>query len=91
MEEVFNVVSFLNRLHALQWLCSEKDRASPKALLFIPGPDGRSNSGSIQLFKYLFKGAVGKDLLDDTLSEDLESLDDMVLLVKESSVSIIYK
>eukprot|EP00981_Chlorochromonas_danica_P008896 scaffold2338_cov184-Ochromonas_danica.AAC.7 len=77
MEEVFNVVSFLNRLHALQWLCSEKDRASPKALLFIPGPDGRSNCGSIQLLKYLFKGAVGKDLLDDTLSEDLESLDDM--------------
>eukprot|EP01039_Chlorochromonas_danica_P011929 gene11929-13504_t len=56
------------------------EQLSPKALLFI----------DILHLKYLFQGAVGKDLLDDTLSEDLESLDDIVLLVKESSVSIIY-
>eukprot|EP00981_Chlorochromonas_danica_P013611 scaffold6578_cov291-Ochromonas_danica.AAC.1 len=57
------------------------EQLSPKALLFI----------DILHLKYLFQGAVGKDLLDDTLSEDLESLDDIVLLVKESSVSIIYR
>lgn len=81
---------FLNRLRALQWLCSDTDEGCPTALLFIPGPDGRNNDGSMHVLKYLFKGSVGKDLYDETLETALEALEDMVFLVKETSVSILY-
>lgn len=81
---------FLNRLRSLQWLCSDTDEGYPKALLFIPGPDGRNNDGSMHVLKYLFKGSVGKDLYDETIETALESLEDMVFLIKETSVSILY-
>jgi len=42
------------------------------------------------ILKYLFDGAVGKDLLEGLLSESMESLEEMVLLVQETSVSVIY-
>jgi hypothetical protein len=89
--ELASLVLFLNRLRTLQWLCSDSDNNSPKVLLFIPGPDGRFNSGSISLIKYLFCGSVGKDLQDDTLNEDMEALEDVVILIKQCSVSIIYR
>jgi hypothetical protein len=82
---------FLNRLRSLQWLCSDTDEANPRALLFIPGPDGRNNSSSVQLLKYLFTGSVGKALFDDTLESDLEALEDMVILIKENSVSLLLR
>lgn len=91
MAETINTVYFLNRLRSIQWLCSDKDASCPKALLFIPGPDGRFNGGSVNLIKFLFKGSVGKDLQDETLNEDMDALEDMVLLIKESSVSVIYR
>jgi hypothetical protein len=91
MNQAVNTACFLNRLRSLQWLCSDRDFSGPKALLFIPGVDGRFNPGSINVIKYLFKGSVGKDLLDDTLSEGFELLEDIVVLIKESIVSILYR
>ncbi len=81
---------FWNRLKSLQWLCSEDDENAPKALLIVPGPDGRNNASAIRLIKYLFKGSVGKDLFDDTLDTNYESLEDMILLIKQNTVSVLY-
>ncbi len=83
-------IYFVNRLQSLQWLCSESDPNYPKALLFIPGADGRNNSGSVNLIKYLFQGSVGKSLFDSTLDEEYESLEDIVVLIKPSCVAVIY-
>lgn len=60
-----------------------------KALIFIPGPDGRNNPMAIRVIKYLFKGSVGSDLFDDTLDESMELLDDLVLVIQEDSIRII--
>lgn len=87
----FTKIFFLNRLRSLQWLCSDTDEGYPKALLFVPGQDGRNNPGSMNVLKYLFKGSVGKDLFDDTLESEWEALEDIVFLIKETSVSIIYR
>lgn len=90
-DPLLSSIYFLNRIRSLQWLCSESDTSYPKALLFIPGPDGRNNSGSVNILKYLFKGCTGKALLDETLDESFDCLEDMIILIKESTVSIVYR
>lgn len=85
----FEQLAFLNRLRSLQWMCSDTDKISPKALLFVPGADGRHNSGSTYAIKYLFSNAVGKNLFDENFDGAFEILEDLVVLVKEFSVSII--
>lgn len=84
-------IYFVNRLAALQGLCSESDETFPKALLFIPGPDGRNNVGSITTLKYLFFGATGKELFDDALDDEYAVLEDIIVLVKQSSLTIVYR
>lgn len=85
-------VGFLNRLKCLQRLCDPtRDKDAPCALLFISGPDGKSNKGSISGLKYLFFGAVGKDLYDESNLEAIESLDEMVLLIQHTSVSVMWR
>ncbi len=81
-------VDFLNRLRCLQRLCGDSDK--PNGLLFINGPDGKSNRGSHCIFKYLFFGAVGKDLYEESSDDAIDSLDDLVLLIQQSSVSVIW-
>jgi len=81
---------FESRLQSLQRLCSSKDDQYPAGLLFIPGVDGKSNKGSATILKYLFEGAVNNDLLDGTLSDKLEALEELVLLIQETSVSVVY-
>jgi hypothetical protein len=88
---VIEKINFLNRLSALQNLCSDHDNYYPSCLLFIPGSDGRYNKGSILLLKYLFMGAIGKDLFDDTLDASYDALEEIVILIKQTSVSIIYR
>lgn len=85
----YEQLAFLNRLRSLQWMCSESDKSSPKVLLFVPGADGRHNSGSTSAIKYLFSNAVGKSLFDDNFDGDYEILEDLVVLIKEFSVTII--
>jgi hypothetical protein len=85
------VSAFLNRIRSLQWYCSETDTSSPRALIFIPGPDGRNNSGSTNILKYLFRGSLGKSLYDETVEDTFEILEDMVILIKENSVAFIYR
>lgn len=92
MDSVIDKTNFLNRLSSLQKLCSDHDHHNyPSCLLFIPSSDGRYNKGSILLLKYLFIGAIGKDLFDDTLDANYEALEEMVILIKHTSVSIIYR
>ena len=83
------VISFTHRLLSLQNLCkSGANDGSPSAILIIPGVDGRHNREAITFLKYLFGNIVGRELLDNSTSDD--KLDEIVLLIKESSVSIIY-
>jgi len=81
---------FEPRLKALQRLCSSSDGQYPSGLLFVPGPDGKNNTGSLNVLKYLFQGAVNRELLDGLLHEELECLEELVLLVQETSVSVVY-
>lgn len=89
-DELF-LCNFLSRLHALQRLCSDNDPMYPSSLLFIPGPDGRYNKGSLNILKYLFEGATGKYLFDGAMDENMESLEDMILLIQQSSVSVFWR
>lgn len=91
MENAISKANFANRLSSIQKLCSDTDSNFPRALLFIPGQDGRYNRGSITLLKYLFKGCVSKELFDETLGPEDEILEDMVILVKQSSLSIVWR
>lgn len=54
------------------------------------GTDGRNNKGSISILKYLLLGSVGKDLFDETLDTIYESLEEIIILIKQSSFSIIF-
>jgi hypothetical protein len=83
---------FLQRLTALQRLCSYSDPNYPTALLFVSGQDGRYNKGTISILNYLFHpDACGKELvLDGVLRAGRECLEDMVLLVQQSSVSVVW-
>ncbi len=91
MQNAIEKSNFLNRLSALQRLCSDTDPDFPKALLFVPGQDGRYNKGSITLIKYLFRGCVAKELFDETLESQYEPLEDMVVLVQSNSLSLILR
>lgn len=77
------------RLRALQRLCSNSDDQYPAALLLVPGLDGRHNKGSITIIKYLFSGSIGQDLLQGVLSDYLDALEESVVLIQETSVSIV--
>ena len=90
-EMELEVVYFLQRLHQLQSLCSSRNSDLPNALLFIPGADGRNNKGSSKVLKYLFFGSVGKDLDDGFLEGKYDSLEEMVLLIQDTSVSVFYR
>jgi len=84
-------VYFINRLASLQALCSESDETFPKAVMLIPGADGRNNASSITVLKYLFFGATGKDLFDDALDDAYAVLEDIVVLVKQTSLTVVYR
>jgi hypothetical protein len=80
---------FYERLQSLQRLVAgRKSPDDPAALLVIPGLDGRQNKESATLIKYLFGGVVGRELLNNTTLDD--ALEEMVLLIQERSVSVIY-
>lgn len=85
---------FAARLASLQRLCSNdiatlSGRERPSALLLVPGIDGRNNKDALVVLKYLFEGSCGRDLLEANLPDFLECLEEMVLLVQETSVSLL--
>lgn len=85
---------FLHRLKSLQSLCSsssDQQDQLPNSLLFVPGTDGRHNKGSLSLLKYLFQGSVGKDIYEGYLDDKYECLEEIVLLIQASSVSIFWR
>ena len=87
---ILNENLFLHRLSNLQALCSSSSLELPNALVFVPGVDGKQNRGSLMIMKYLFQGSVGKDLYEASLDGSLDSLEESVLLIQESSVSIFW-
>lgn len=91
MENYVERNNFLNRLAALQKLCSDHDSNFPSALLFIVGPDGRNNKGSVTILKYLLRGSVSKDLFDETMEPEFEPLEEIILLVKQTSLSVVWR
>lgn len=90
MDNELHVNHFLQRLNSLQRLCSSTDSRFPNALLFVVGPDSRSNKGSLNVLKYLFQGATGLYLLEGALDSHFEPLEEVVLLIQELSVSIFW-
>lgn len=87
-------IGFLNRLRSLQNLCDSPTGAhktKPKGLLFINGPDGKNNRGTQMILKYLFHGAVGKDLHEGFIDDDIDNLDELVLLIQKTSISVLWK
>ena len=42
------------------------------------------------VLKYLFDGAVNRELFNGMISENLECLEEIVLLIQETSVSVVY-
>lgn len=91
MENYIERTNFLNRLSALQRLCSDNDKNFPSGLLFVPGPDGRNNKGSITALKYLFRGSVSKELFDETIDSAFEALEEVVFLVKQSTLTVVWR
>ena len=85
-----NVTSSSLRLRALQRLCSNENTNYPQGILVVPGPDGRNNKFAIQILKYLFLTSLGKDLLDALIDTQYECLEEIVLLIQENSVSVIW-
>lgn len=85
-----NISAFLNRLQTLQALCSSDNPKFPVSLLLCCGQDGRNNKGSIAVLKYLFLDSTGKDLLESTVDMEFEALEELVLLVQENSLSVIW-
>lgn len=42
------------------------------------------------ILKYLFQGSVGRDIYEASLDEELDCLEEIILVIKESSVSIFW-
>lgn len=91
MLDELKVGNFLHRLKSLQRLCSGSNSNFPMGILIVPGLDGRSNKAAIQLIKYLFCGSVGKDLLEGILDTEFEPLEEIILLIQESSISVLWR
>jgi hypothetical protein len=88
--DIMNSHYFLHRLSNLQALCSSSNLELPNALVFVPGLDGKQNKGSYMILKYLFQGAVGRDIYEASLDDALDCLEEMVLVIQESSVSVFW-
>ena len=88
MTDELKVCSHLHRLQRLQNLCIVENEEDPTVLLIIPGIDGRNNKESLKLLKFLLCGAVGRGLVDNSVLD--EALEEMVLLIQATSVSVIY-
>lgn len=77
-----------HRIKALQRILRSSGNGEPTALLIVPGLDGRNNKESMTLLKFIFFGSVAMDLFQNSLVDD--ALEEMVLLIQENSVSMIY-
>ena len=89
IDEIKNIC-FLNRLACLQRLCSGTDSKFPVGLLCICGQDGRNNKGSLAIMKYLLLESVGKDLIEGTVDVENEDLEDLIILIQQNSVSVVW-
>ena len=84
----FSDCSSGHRIKALQRILRSSGNGEPTALLIVPGLDGRNNKESMTLLKFIFFGSVAMDLFQNSLVDD--TLEEMVLLIQQDSVSIVY-
>lgn len=91
MEDALNKVNFLNRLGSLQKLCVDTNSEFPKALLIVSGQDSRYNKGSLACLKYLFLSSVSNDLFNDEFNPQTKQFDNLVVLVKHSTLSVLWR
>lgn len=84
----FSDCSTGHRIKTLQKELRSSSNEDPTALLIVPGLDGRNNKESMTLLKFIFFGSVSMDLFKNSLVED--ALEEMVLLILENSISIVY-
>ncbi|RHY27070.1 hypothetical protein DYB32_008992 [Aphanomyces invadans] len=79
------------RLQQLQDLCIPDDERGFHALLLVGGADGLYSPGSQAALKYLFLGKSGQDLLgEQVIPQQYEALEDIVIVLTRTSVSIFY-
>jgi hypothetical protein len=84
----FSDCSSGHRIKALQRILRSSSNGKTTALLIVPGLDGRNNKESMTLLKFIFFGSVAMDLFQNSLVDD--ALEEMVLLIQENSVWIVY-
>ena len=84
----FSDCSSGHRIKTLQKTLRLSRNGNPTALLIVPGLDGRNNKESMTLLKFIFFGSVAMDLFKNSLVDD--ALEEMILLILENSVSIVY-
>jgi hypothetical protein len=89
MSNELNICQFIQRIKSLQSLCSPTNANSVAAILVVPGVDGRNNRESLGLLKYIFGAGVGRELLDVAVADD-DILEEIVLLIQENAVSVVY-
>ena len=84
---------FNSNYQKLHLMVTNVTQALPSSLLLICGQDGRFNRGAMLIMKYLFRGAVGKELIESEIVLDGsdEILEETVLLITRCSVSIFYR
>ncbi|ETV95746.1 hypothetical protein H310_10818 [Aphanomyces invadans] len=79
------------RLQQLQDLCIPDDERGFDAVLLVGGADGLYSPGSQAALKYLFLGKSGQDLLgEQVIPQQYEALEDIVIVLTRTSVSIFY-
>ncbi|RHZ34254.1 hypothetical protein DYB37_013937, partial [Aphanomyces astaci] len=82
------------RLQRLQALCGNKHhdgRGGYEAMLIVGGADGLYSHGSQAALKFLFLGKSGQELLgEQVIPQQYEALEDVVVLITRTAVSIFY-
>ena len=77
----------IQRIQKLQQLCTVD---GPEALLFIPGLDGRNNTGSNNAVKYIFTSASSLEVQRDDGILEPEFLDELIVLIQRHRVCLFY-
>ncbi|RQM27412.1 hypothetical protein B5M09_002552 [Aphanomyces astaci] len=92
--QAFSGQDSYQRLQRLQALCGNKHhdgRGGYEAMLIVGGADGLYSHGSQAALKFLFLGKSGQELLgEQVIPQQYEALEDVVVLITRTAVSIFY-
>ncbi|RHY06353.1 hypothetical protein DYB36_007614 [Aphanomyces astaci] len=92
--QAFSGQDSYQRLQRFQALCGNKHhdgRGGYEAMLIVGGADGLYSHGSQAALKFLFLGKSGQELLgEQVIPQQYEALEDVVVLITRTAVSIFY-